>query len=71
MKISVKYFASLRDQTGKSEETLETQAKNGLELFQELKQKYDFSLETKHISCLLYTSPSPRDKRQTRMPSSA
>ena len=22
-------------------------------------------------SCLLYTSPSPRDKRQTRMPSSA
>ena len=23
------------------------------------------------ISCLLYTSPSPRDKRQTRMPSSA
>ena len=24
-----------------------------------------------HISCLLYTSPSPRDKRQSRMPSSA
>ena len=23
------------------------------------------------ISCLLYTSPSPRDKRQSRMPSSA
>ena len=23
------------------------------------------------ISCLLYTSPSPRDKRQYRMPSSA
>ena len=23
------------------------------------------------VSCLLYTSPSPRDKRQTRMPSSA
>ena len=22
-------------------------------------------------ACLLYTSPSPRDKRQTRMPSSA
>ena len=22
-------------------------------------------------SCLLYTSPSPRDKRQSRMPSSA
>ena len=24
-----------------------------------------------HILCLLYTSPSPRDKRQSRMPSSA
>ena len=24
-----------------------------------------------HFGCLLYTSPSPRDKRQSRMPSSA
>ena len=24
-----------------------------------------------YMSCLLYTSPSPRDKRQSRMPSSA
>ena len=24
-----------------------------------------------HTHCLLYTSPSPRDKRQSRMPSSA
>ena len=24
-----------------------------------------------HYPCLLYTSPSPRDKRQSRMPSSA
>ena len=28
-------------------------------------------LKEKEISCLLYTSPSPRDKRQSRMPSSA
>ena len=27
--------------------------------------------EQKHRTCLLYTSPSPRDKRQSRMPSSA
>ena len=26
---------------------------------------------TSHGACLLYTSPSPRDKRQARMPSSA
>ena len=25
----------------------------------------------RYITCLLYTSPSPRDKRQSRMPSSA
>ena len=34
----------------------------------------DFELWSKQIedkTCLLYTSPSPRDKRQSRMPSSA
>ena len=29
---------------------------------------YDFFI---YGTCLLYTSPSPRDKRQSRMPSSA
>ena len=29
------------------------------------------SSNLKDIFCLLYTSPSPRDKRQSRMPSSA
>ena len=28
-------------------------------------------LHKQNINCLLYTSPSPRDKRQSRMPSSA
>ena len=28
-------------------------------------------LKAYHEPCLLYTSPSPRDKRQSRMPSSA
>ena len=27
--------------------------------------------DDKAVNCLLYTSPSPRDKRQSRMPSSA
>ena len=27
--------------------------------------------ELQYTTCLLYTSPSPRDKRQSRMPSSA
>ena len=35
---------------------------------------FDEDLQTKpykYGGCLLYTSPSPRDKRQSRMPSSA
>ena len=28
-------------------------------------------VSTEQLTCLLYTSPSPRDKRQSRMPSSA
>ena len=30
-----------------------------------------FRDEAVFVACLLYTSPSPRDKRQSRMPSSA
>ena len=37
-----------------------------------VKQDGYFSLEeAEHANYLLYTSPSPRDKRQSRMPSSA
>ena len=38
------------------------------------KDKFDLSVNVKGggvNGCLLYTSPSPRDKRQSRMPSSA
>ena len=31
----------------------------------------DVTDKTDYTTCLLYTSPSPRDKRQSRMPSSA
>ena len=36
-----------------------------------MKKAQDKVLEGRAYSCLLYTSPSPRDKRQSRMPSSA
>ena len=35
------------------------------------KSSYRDSGKGMHAACLLYTSPSPRDKRQSRMPSSA
>ena len=31
----------------------------------------DRAIDVVDMTCLLYTSPSPRDKRQSRMPSSA
>ena len=31
----------------------------------------EYESDARHYACLLYTSPSPRDKRQSRMPSSA
>ena len=33
--------------------------------------RVQFHVPTRGLICLLYTSPSPRDKRQSRMPSSA
>ena len=40
--------------------------------FFERKQVFKHERERwQHEYCLLYTSPSPRDKRQSRMPSSA
>ena len=34
-------------------------------------EKLLLHLTRRYMNCLLYTSPSPRDKRQSRMPSSA
>ena len=34
-------------------------------------EKLNLPAKEREIDCLLYTSPSPRDKRQSRMPSSA
>ena len=34
-------------------------------------EKYEHNFLVQYDACLLYTSPRPRDKRQSRMPSSA
>ena len=34
-------------------------------------KKIQYDDETKEMVCLLYTSPSPRDRQKSRMPSSA
>ena len=37
----------------------------------EIENNLKCALEMAHKSCLLYTSPSPRDRQKSRMPSSA
>ena len=41
-----------------------------LKVFQQLENQSEYHIRS-ISACLLYTSPSPRDKRQSRMPSSA
>ena len=36
-----------------------------------VKAKGDTHIDLHHTTCLLYTSPSPRDRQKSRMPSSA
>ena len=50
-------------------ESPRTQEEN-LEIFKPVKRIFDLE-NPKHKPCLLYTSPSPRDRQKSRMPSSA
>ena len=45
--------------------------KEAEEKFKEAAEAYEVLSDQQKRTCLLYTSPSPRDKRQSRMPSSA
>ena len=68
-------FLPHRDQTGIDESELE-----GTDMSQETKDRIfrndlnaleDSDLTVALLTCLLYTSPSPRDRTRSRMPSSA
>ncbi len=49
MKINVQYFAKLREERGLSNETLNSEAKTALELFNEIKEKYHFSMSHENL----------------------
>ena len=83
-KVQFSEFSSDIIQIGADVKTLQTDKLSSfnnsdsvIELIPEIEDKetnLDFSLYHIHgenISCLLYTSPSPRDQRGSRMPSSA
>ena len=42
-----------------------------VEMEKNITSRWEADLKSDSWLCLLYTSPSPRDKRQSRMPSSA
>ena len=51
---------------------VDPQSRNHIfECIEQLQSQSKTVIYTTHYICLLYTSPSPRDKRQSRMPSSA
>ena len=45
--------------------------KEEYQMVRQMRHRLRYLLEQQDMDCLLYTSPSPRDKRQSRMPSSA
>ena len=47
------------------------EAKNAGEKIKEKNISFDIHFTSELKSCLLYTSPSPRDRQKSRMPSSA
>ena len=49
MKINIQYFAKLREECGCSREIVETGTNNVLDLYNELKVKYRFSIETENL----------------------
>ena len=68
-----KCVTSLRsDRTKKNKSVMPINIDLGWKHFDHKKRKYT-TVPASHGggTCLLYTSPSPRDKRQSRMPSSA
>ena len=61
--LAKKYHPDVNKDPKSQERFKEISAAHTLLSDKDMKKRYD--------SCLLYTSPSPRDKRQSRMPSSA
>lgn len=49
LNVKISYFASLRDQTGRSDEVVETNAKTAQSLFEEINNRYHFSLQQKAL----------------------
>ncbi len=61
MKITVRYFAILRAESGKDFEELETNAETPRELYAELQQRYKFSMPVESLAASVDTSITTLD----------
>ena len=49
MQLKIQYYALMREQAGRSEETIETAAATPADLYSELKARYGFTLSARAI----------------------
>jgi molybdopterin converting factor subunit 1 len=49
MQLKIQYFALMREQAGRSEETVDTAAATAAELFAELNERYGFTLSREQL----------------------
>jgi molybdopterin converting factor subunit 1 len=54
-KIQIRYYAILREQAGKSDESLNTEAGTPALVFAELKKRYPFTLDTQQLKVAINT----------------
>lgn len=59
--IKVRYFAALREQTGKSGEELELSVKTAADLYAELCRRYDITLAVHHVKVAINEEYQPMD----------
>jgi molybdopterin converting factor subunit 1 len=55
MQVSVQYFAIMREQAGRSTETIETVARTAGELYSELAARYGFTLSPQQLKVAVNT----------------
>ena len=63
MQLNIQYFALMREQAGRSEETLETYAATPADLFEELTARYGFTLSREQLKVAVNTEFSDWSRR--------
>ncbi len=63
MQLKIQYFALMREQSGRSEETLETAAATAADLYAELKARYGFTLPRDQLKVAVNSEFAPWSRR--------